>query len=79
MYGFTGKILRVDLTNQAVSTLNTEVYEAWAGGHGIAAAVFFDLMKDRMVSAFDPGNTLVLMSGLFSGTLVPGASRGDMV
>lgn len=79
MYGFTGKILRVDLTNQTTSTLNTEDYEQWVGGHGIATAVFFDLMQDKMVSAFDPGNKLVLMAGLFAGTLVPGASRVEMV
>ena len=79
MYGFTGKILRVNLTNQSTSTLNTADYEQWVGGHGIATAVFFDLMQAKMVSAFDPGNTLVLMSGLFAGTLVPAASRVEMV
>ena len=46
MYGFTGKILRVDLTTQSISTLNTADYEQWIGGHGIATAVFFDLMRD---------------------------------
>ena len=79
MYGFTGKILRVDLTNQVITTLNTEDYEEWIGGHGIATAVFFDLVKDKTVGCFDPGNTLVLMTGLFSGTLVPGSSRMELV
>ena len=73
MYGFTGKILRINLTHQTISTLNTENYEQWVGGHGIATAVFFDLMQDKRVGAFDPGNKLVLMAGLFAGTLVPGA------
>ena len=79
MCGFTGKILRVNLTNQTTSTLNTEDYEQWVGGHGIATAVYFDLMQNKRVGAFDPGNTLVLMAGLFAGTLVPGASRVEMV
>ena len=79
MYGYTGNILRVDLTNQTMTTLNTRDYADWVGGHGIATAIFFDLMRDKTVSAFDPGNTLVLMSGLFAGTSVPAASRMEMV
>jgi len=79
MYGYTGNILRVDLTNQTMTTLNTRDYAEWVGGHGIATAIFFDLMRDKTVSAFDPGNTLVLMSGLFAGTSVPAASRMEMV
>jgi aldehyde:ferredoxin oxidoreductase len=79
MYGYTGNILRVDLTNQTLATLNTRDYADWVGGHGIATAIFFDLMKDKTVSAFDPRNTLVMVSGLFAGTSVPAASRMEMV
>ncbi|MFC1929902.1 aldehyde ferredoxin oxidoreductase N-terminal domain-containing protein [Chloroflexota bacterium] len=79
MFAMTGKILVVNLTDQQVRTINTEDYGEWIGGHGIATALFFDLVKDKTIGAFDPQNTLVLVSGLFSGTLVPAASRAEMV
>ena len=42
--GYTGKILRVNLTEKSVSTIPTEKYaDDFGGGHGIGSAVFFDL------------------------------------
>ena len=79
MFGWNGKILRVNLTNQQVTTINTEDYKEWIGGHGIGTAIFFDLVKDKTISAFDPRNVLVIVPGLFSGTLVPAACRTEMV
>ena len=79
MFACTGKILRVNLTNQQVTTINTEDYKEWIGGHGLGAAIFFDLVKDKTISAFDPQNVLVITPGLFSGTLVPAACRTEMV
>jgi aldehyde:ferredoxin oxidoreductase len=79
MYGLTGKILRVNLTTKEVSTLKTEDYKGWIGGHGLATALWFDLVKDKTISAFDPKNVLVLAPGLFSGTLIPGACRTEIV
>lgn len=79
MYGYTGKILRVNLTNKQVTTINTEDYKEWSGGHGLGTALFFDICKDKTISAFDPGNTLVVAPSLFSGTLVPAACRTEIV
>jgi aldehyde:ferredoxin oxidoreductase len=79
MFACTGKILRVNLTNRQVTTLKTEDYQEWIGGHGVGTAVFFDLVKDKTVGAFDPGNVLVIAPGLFSGTLVPASSRTEIV
>lgn len=79
MYGYTGKILRVNLTTREHSIIRTENYKQWIGGHGIATAIWFDLVKDKTISAFDPRNTLVIMAGLFAGTLVPAANRTEMV
>lgn len=79
MNGYTGKILRVNLTTRQTSTIDTSQYAEWAGGHGMAAAIFFDLVKDKTISCFDPKNVLVIMGGLFSGTAVPAAGRTEMV
>jgi len=79
MFGYTGKILRVNLTSQRITTINTEDYREWVGGHGIGTAIFFDLVKNKSISAFDPGNVIAIMSGLFAGTLVPAACRTELV
>ena len=46
VYGYTGKLLRINLTDKTVSELATSNYIKWGGGHGIGSAVFFDLVKD---------------------------------
>jgi len=71
--GYTGKILRIDLTNKSVSTLDSEKYQGYGGGHGMGSAIFWDLCEDKTVSAFDPKNVITIMTSPFSGTLVPAA------
>jgi aldehyde:ferredoxin oxidoreductase len=41
--GYTGKILRVDLTSKSISTIDTAKYEEFGGGYGIGTAIFWDL------------------------------------
>ena len=79
MFGYSGSILHLNLGKKSVSTIATQTYSRWIGGHGIAAAIFFDLVKDKTINAFDPENTLVLMSGRFAGTLAPAAGRMEIV
>lgn len=74
MKGYVGKILRINLTNREISTIDTEKYAHWGGGHGIGSALFWDLCKDKTVSAFDPGNVVTLMTSPLCGTLVPSAA-----
>ncbi len=70
--GYTGKILRVDLTTQEISTIDTSKYEQWGGGNGIGAALFWDLIPDRtLVDGFDPRNIVIMMTSPLSGTMVP--------
>ena len=80
MYGYAGKILRINLTHSKISTINTEDYKEWVGGHGMGAAIWFDIVKDKAItSGFDPRNILAIMPGLFSGTLVPASCRTQML
>ena len=72
MSGFTGKILRIDLTAGQVSTIATADYEQWGGGHGIGSAIFFDLVKDKTIDGFDPANVVTIMTSPLTGTLAPG-------
>lgn len=73
--GYTGKILRINLTKKTIGTLDTEQYEEYGGGHGIGSAIFWDLACARLpFGAFDPGNVLTIMTGPFSGVVVPSAA-----
>ncbi len=74
MDGYTAKILRINLTGKNVSTMNTADYADWGGGHGMGSAIFFDLVADKTINGFDPGNVVTVMTSPLSGTLTPGCS-----
>ncbi len=77
--GYTGKILRVNLTTKAIGTIDTGKYEEFGGGHGIGSAVFFDLVGDQLpFEAFDPRNLIIMMASPFSGTFMPGSGRCEV-
>ena len=77
--GYTGKILRVNLTDKSISTIPTEQYEEYGGGHGIGSAIFFDLVGDQLpFEAFDPRNLIIMMASPFSGTSMPGSGRCEV-
>jgi len=73
--GFTGKILRINLTRKSIGTIDTEQYEEYGGGHGIGSAIFWDLAGDQLpFDALDPRNVVTIMTSPFSGVLVPAAA-----
>ena len=74
MFGYMGKILRIDLTNRKTSIIDTISYKDWIGGHGIGSALFWDLVKEKKISGFDPKNIVTIMTSPLSGTIAPGAS-----
>jgi aldehyde:ferredoxin oxidoreductase len=74
MFGYAGKILRVNLTNKSISSIPTSDYEQWGGGHGMGSAIFFDLVKDKTIDGFHPDNVVTIMTSPLSGTLTPGCS-----
>ena len=41
MKGWMGKILRIDLENRRVSSLDTADFSDWIGGHAIGSAIFW--------------------------------------
>jgi aldehyde:ferredoxin oxidoreductase len=77
--GFTGKILRVNLTTKTVSQLATEKYMDYGGGHGMGSAIFFDLVGNQLpFEAFDPRNLVIMMASPFAGTFMPGSGRCEV-
>ncbi|MCL2877701.1 MAG: hypothetical protein FWF13_02845, partial [Acidobacteria bacterium] len=77
--GFTGKILRINLTTKQISTLPTEKYMDYGGGHGMGSAIFFDLVGAQLpFEAYDPRNLIIMMASPFAGTTMPGAGRCEV-
>lgn len=77
--GYAGKILRVNLTTQTVTSIPTARYEEWGGGYGMGAALFWDLCEDKAVGGRDPGNVVCVMTSPLTGTLAPATGRVEVV
>jgi aldehyde:ferredoxin oxidoreductase len=61
--GYTGKILRINLTNKTIGKIDTEKYIEFGGGHGMGSAIFFDLVGDQLpFEAFDERNLIIMMT-----------------
>ncbi len=77
--GWTGKILRIDLTDRKWSVEPTErVAERFIGGIGIGLKILWDEMGPE-VGAFDPENRIVFAPGPLAGTLAPASGRIEVV
>ena len=77
--GYAGKILRINLTTKAISTIDTAKYEEFGGGYGIGTALFWELAvapgEWDLQDGFDPRNVIALMTGPLAATGVPSAGR----
>lgn len=78
-YGWAGKILRVDLSNNIASDIPTMEYaERFVGGKGIASRLYWELIS-KETSAFSPENHLFMMNGPLGGIRATSASRWAIV
>ncbi len=69
MYGWTGKVLRVDLSSGKIFHIDTSRYvPQYIGGLGVAAKIAWDELKPG-TGPFDPDNMLMVMVGPLTGTL----------
>jgi len=79
MPGFTGKILRIDLTSGAISTETPpeNFYRRYYGGRGLSA---YYLLREVPpgTGPFDPENLLILAPGVITGPNIAGASRAGV-
>lgn len=76
-YGYTGKILRVNLTTGAVSTDDTLKYKDFIGGEGIAMKIMWDEVPAG-THPFAPENKVVFGTGPLCGTGVPCSGRTNI-
>ena len=73
-YGWTGKILRVNLTDKTVSVSPTDPYKGYIGGMGLANKILYDEVAPG-TDPLAPENKVVFAVGPLTATGVPLAGR----
>jgi aldehyde:ferredoxin oxidoreductase len=74
-YGWCGKILKVDLSSDVITAIDTQPYaDRFLGGRGIATRLYWENVP-APTRAFDPENHLIFMTGPITATGAQGASR----
>lgn len=76
MFGYMGKILRVDLSESRISEepLSEEECKLFLGGSGLATKYLFDEVP-KGADPLGPDNELIFMTGPLTGTESPSAGR----
>ena len=67
VFGYAGKILRVNLTDRKIDCLDTSAYTGrFLGGRGMAAKIYWD-ETTRETEALEPENCLIFITGPLAG------------
>ncbi len=76
MNGYMGRILYVDLTEGRTRTeaLDPEMARSFLGGWGVNARLAWDTIPPE-AEALSPENAVIIGTGPFSGTIVPGSAE----
>lgn len=76
MYGYMGKILRVNLTNRTITEedLDFELAKKYLGARGLGVKIMMDEVPAN-VDPFSPENKLIIATGGLTGAPVPTSGR----
>lgn len=76
MFGYVGKVLRVNLSTKsaAVEDLDIAMAKKFVGGRGLGTKMFYDEVSPE-VDAFSPDNKLMVVTGPMTGTKTPTGGR----
>lgn len=75
LYGWTGKILKIDLSSGEKQIIDTgEIAERFIGGRGFTAKFYWDMVNPK-TDALSPESPLFIMTGPLAGTPAIAASR----
>lgn len=76
MYGYTGKILRINLTNHTYKVEDLDHAQAldYIGGRGLASRIYTREV-DPSIDVFDPANKVIIATGPLTGTPTPAGGR----
>lgn len=79
MYGWMDKLLHVDLTSLKINRSSIKPYlEKYLGGRGIASKIYWETVSPE-ISAFDPENRLIFITGPIVAAGTPAANRMSVV
>ena len=78
--GYTGKILRIDLSNQRteIQYLDEDLIKNYLGGSGIGTRFLYNETNEQ-TDPLSPENLLIFMTGPLTGTGVPGTGRHEVI
>lgn len=81
--GYMGKVIKVDLDANTVTTIDSTAYnEKYGGAHGVGTAIFWDLAVEPgtwdLKDGFDSRNVISLMAGPLGGTITPLVGRMEV-
>lgn len=75
LYGWTGKILRINLTSGEKQLQPTQEFaEKFVGGRGFTAKIYWDEVNPK-IDPLSPESPLIIMTGPFAGTPAIAGSR----
>jgi aldehyde:ferredoxin oxidoreductase len=76
LYGFRGKILRVDLEKEKIREQNVSEDDTrkYLGGRGLGAKILYDELEPG-IDPLGPRNLLLFMAGPLQGNVIPGHTR----
>lgn len=75
LYGYCGRIARINLTTGEISMVDTYKYvPEYIGGRMVINRIFWDEVKPG-TAAFDEGNKFIYMNGPTTGTGIPAGGR----
>ncbi len=74
--GYAGDILHIDLTSKKIEKepLDAEIARIYIGGAGINNKLAYDLIPPD-IAPLSPRNAIIVGTGPFNGTMIPGSSR----
>jgi aldehyde:ferredoxin oxidoreductase len=79
LYGYTGKILRVDLTTRQITVEPSSKYlPQYIGGRGLGARIYWDEIKPE-TEPLSPENKMIFTTGPLTGTGAFGAARSTLI
>lgn len=78
MNGYTGQILKVDLSSGSIEkrSLDPDFIRRHVGGLGISAQLFLNMIKDTPhFDPYDAKNPVIIMTGPLTGFKIDGTAR----
>ena len=77
-YGYTGKLLRIDLSQEKVNVeeIKPEILRKFIGGVGYGVKLLYDELSPG-IDALGPENKIAFVTGPLTGTGAPGRGKKD--